>query len=78
MTEIKPVSKLCEACGKEFSCNAESGTCWCFDLQLKAETLQKLKEKFKDCLCPACLNPEKPQTDTIKESENNYLFFGNL
>lgn len=59
MTEFKPVSKLCEVCGKEFFCSAESGNCWCFDLKLKAETLQKLKENYKDCVCPACLKSEE-------------------
>ncbi|MCD9189528.1 MAG: cysteine-rich CWC family protein [Pyrinomonadaceae bacterium] len=59
MTKIRTASKVCEVCGKEFSCNAENGNCWCFDLQLKAETLQKLKENYQDCLCPTCLKPEE-------------------
>lgn len=59
MTELKPISKLCEVCGKEFSCNVESGNCWCFDLQLKTETLKKLKQNYRDCLCPACLKSEE-------------------
>lgn len=59
MTELKSDTKLCEVCGKEFSCKAENGVCWCFDLQLKTETLQKLKENYNDCLCPACLKSEE-------------------
>jgi len=46
---------ICESCGKEFSCGANIGKCWCFDVELKAETLEKLREDFKNCLCQNCL-----------------------
>ena len=46
---------ICESCGEEFSCGANVGKCWCFKVELKAETLAKLRENFKSCLCENCL-----------------------
>ena len=55
----------CESCGKDFSCGANIGKCWCFDVELKAETLAKLREDFKNCLCEDCLlSHELARTDT--------------
>lgn len=53
--ENKPENKICESCGKEFSCGANVGNCWCFDVELKQETLAELRENFKSCLCEKCL-----------------------
>lgn len=57
---MKPVENIseksiCESCGKEFHCGANVGKCWCFDVELKAETLAELREDFKSCLCENCL-----------------------
>ncbi len=54
---MKPPSdkKVCESCGKEFSCGANVGECWCFAVEVKAETLTKLREDFDNCLCEDCL-----------------------
>ena len=46
---------ICESCGKEFSCGAKVGDCWCFAVEVKAETLTDLRENFDNCLCPDCL-----------------------
>lgn len=46
---------FCESCGAEFSCGANVGECWCFAVELKAETLAELREGFKNCLCQDCL-----------------------
>ena len=46
---------ICESCGEEFSCGVNIGKCWCFDVELKAETLTELREDFKNCLCENCL-----------------------
>lgn len=46
---------ICESCGEEFSCGANVGECWCFEIEVKAETLAKLQEDFKNCLCRVCL-----------------------
>jgi hypothetical protein len=46
---------ICESCGKEFSCGANVGECWCFAVEVKAETLAELRENFQSCLCRDCL-----------------------
>jgi len=57
MENIESVSEksVCESCGKEFSCGANVGKCWCFAVEVKEETLTKLREDFKRCLCEDCL-----------------------
>ena len=50
---------ICESCGKEFSCGANVGECWCFAVELEAETLAQLRENFKNCLCKNCLKEVK-------------------
>ena len=56
---------VCESCGKEFSCGAQKGNCWCFEVELKAETLEDLRENFKNCLCAECLGMKnQPRTNT--------------
>ena len=52
----QPCDKIvCESCGEEFSCGANVEKCWCFEVELKAETLADLREDFKNCLCQDCL-----------------------
>ncbi len=55
--EIGKVSdkSICESCGAEFSCGAKIGKCWCFEVELNAETSTELREDFKNCLCQDCL-----------------------
>ena len=56
MSEKTTYEKIvCESCGEEFSCGAKVESCWCFKVELKAETLAKLREDFKSCLCQDCL-----------------------
>ncbi|MDQ3713735.1 MAG: cysteine-rich CWC family protein [Acidobacteriota bacterium] len=50
---------ICESCGEEFSCGAKVGECWCFAVDLKADSLAELCENFKGCLCEDCLNKIK-------------------
>ena len=50
---------ICESCGKDFACGANVGKCWCFNVELKAETLAELREDFKNCLCEDCLEKLK-------------------
>jgi hypothetical protein len=45
----------CESCGKEFSCGANVGKCWCFEVELQLETLTELQKDFRNCLCQDCL-----------------------
>jgi hypothetical protein len=46
--------ETCEACQGSFPCGPP-GSCWCGQEKVPAETLQKLKGKYKHCLCPTCL-----------------------
>ncbi len=57
MKTVETVSEklICESCGKEFSCGAKVGKCWCFAVEPKAETLAELRETFESCLCKNCL-----------------------
>lgn len=52
---VNQATKICESCGAEFFCGAESEKCWCFEIALSAETLAKLQKDFKYCLCGNCL-----------------------
>ncbi len=45
--------KICESCGQLFLC--EEGGCWCDAIDLSQTALETIHEKYKDCLCEACL-----------------------
>jgi hypothetical protein len=61
----KSATKTCESCGTDFSCGAVAEKCWCFEIDLKKETLADLRENFKNCLCQDCLEMEnQPRTNT--------------
>ena len=47
--------KKCSKCNTEFECGSKIGKCWCMDLKVEVEVLNRLKEEFTDCLCPKCL-----------------------
>ena len=47
--------KKCSKCNTQFECGSKIGKCWCMDLKVEAEVLNRLKEEFTDCLCPECL-----------------------
>jgi hypothetical protein len=55
LPQIKNDKSTCQSCGKEFSCGANAGKCWCFEIDLKAETLAQLKKDFTKCVCEDCL-----------------------
>ncbi len=57
--EIVSEKMICESCGEEFLCGAKIGKCWCFAVEVKAETLAELREDFKNCLCGDCLHKLK-------------------
>jgi hypothetical protein len=50
-----PDKKVCESCGREFSCEAPTGNCWCFEIEMHPETLVQIQKDFVDCLCRDCL-----------------------
>jgi hypothetical protein len=45
---------VCPECGKKFRCSYPD-PCWCSELYVPAETIDKLKKKYGGCLCPECL-----------------------
>ena len=48
--------RLCESCGGEFSCRADSPHgCWCDEVAVSPRGLAVLREHFLACLCPDCL-----------------------
>ena len=56
---------ICESCGETFFCGANVGECWCFAVEVKAETLAELREDFKSCLCQECLNEYELERNTF-------------
>ena len=54
-TSVPGNPSVCEACGAEFGCGAALPGCWCTDVTLTDDTRAELKESYKMCLCPACL-----------------------
>jgi hypothetical protein len=47
--------KKCSKCEASFECGSDKMGCWCEDLFIDLETLNKLKSEFNNCLCPKCL-----------------------
>ena len=47
--------ETCEACGEKFVCGATLAGCWCREIKLSEATRVELKERYKGCLCRACL-----------------------
>jgi hypothetical protein len=46
---------LCEACGHQFICGATIRGCWCTEIKLSETARVQLRERYKECLCRACL-----------------------
>ncbi|WP_414718610.1 cysteine-rich CWC family protein [Thiocapsa sp.] len=52
----KHESKTCPRCGAEFECKANRAErCGCLSVVLTTEALDYLGERYRDCLCVACL-----------------------
>lgn len=49
-------SKNCSKCNTPFVCDCENPGCWCENLFIDLDTLDKLKKQYDNCLCPACLS----------------------
>jgi hypothetical protein len=45
----------CESCGKDFKCEVSTGKCWCFEIKLDTEKIDKIKQTYENCLCKDCL-----------------------
>ncbi len=58
--------KDCPVCKTRFLC-MHNHECWCMDYSLTAETLAFLRQRYDDCLCPACLSHYGLPKDDVKE-----------
>lgn len=58
--------KVCESCGKGFSCGADAGKCWCFEIELAEHSLENLEKDFKNCLCRECLTGYNEENSVSK------------
>ncbi|MGZ4033356.1 MAG: cysteine-rich CWC family protein [Bacteroidia bacterium] len=47
--------KKCSRCSTDFECCNEKPGCWCENLFIDIETLNKLKKEYDNCLCSSCL-----------------------
>ena len=48
-------AEVCESCGAEFRCGASQAGCWCAEVELDGAARAELRERFRRCLCRACL-----------------------
>ena len=55
LSSQKGAPETCAACGEKFVCGAALESCWCSEVKVSEETRAKLKERYKGCLCPTCL-----------------------
>ena len=64
---------MCESCGAEFECGAALGGCWCGEVELDEAARAELRERFRRCLCRACLEsyaarrPDREGAETRKD-----------
>jgi hypothetical protein len=56
--------KTCSSCGSTFGCCA--GQCWCDDVTLDAAMLTTLRQRYADCLCPACLRAFAKSANSVE------------
>jgi hypothetical protein len=50
------MQKECSKCGKLFACGFDTGSCWCKDLEIERNELEKLSNNYESCLCRECLS----------------------
>jgi hypothetical protein len=48
-------SSPCEGCGNDFTCGASLTGCWCLQVKLGDDARADLREKYRKCVCRACL-----------------------
>jgi hypothetical protein len=63
-----PAQKACAACGEKFPCSASTATCWCESVKLGQNTLNKIRARFSDCLCPRCLSAAQTNSRAEKSA----------
>ena len=50
---VVSVTKTCQRCDIAFACGLSC--CWCGEVPHEPAVAERLRERFTDCLCPACL-----------------------
>ena len=55
MSSASLTPSICNSCSSEFGCGAKLDGCWCTDVKLAPWQAEIVRNKFDDCLCPACL-----------------------
>ncbi len=46
--------EICPRCQQKFQCS-KSNKCWCFEIGLDSNQLEKLRDEFNSCLCKDCI-----------------------
>ncbi len=55
-SKLSPPNSTCERCGERFACGGiKLRACWCAEVKMSPETLAELRQKYRHCLCPQCL-----------------------
>jgi hypothetical protein len=57
----------CPKCGCEFLCSP-SGKCWCYEIFISPNKLNKINEMYDRCLCPTCLSEIVNTPQDIQEA----------
>ena len=60
-----PAQQTCPRCGTAFGCHTAAG-CWCAVVKLGTATLDRLRQTYQDCLCPACLGEIAETPDALE------------
>jgi hypothetical protein len=57
-------TKSCSKCKTNFECSNEKEGCWCENLTIDIETLNRLRKQYDNCLCSTCLKEYSRNTAT--------------
>lgn len=74
-TSLRP-SSVCESCGDEFTCGASLAGCWCSEIKLGDSVRARLRERYKGCLCRACLEKFAGNEGEQNGSKEEQVFTG--
>lgn len=59
-------SQQCESCGQPFSCELGLQGCWCNEVKVSETTRERLRAKFKSCVCRRCLEQAELENQNAK------------
>jgi hypothetical protein len=59
-------SQQCESCGQPFACEIGLAGCWCSEVKVTETTRERLRAKFKSCLCRSCLKKAELENQSAK------------